>query len=135
MSKDTRLTFSRLIFEKTSQNYSFKKRLNTISAKTCNHNTKSKQKSLSACKSLSSLNSQSIKQSNSFHLPKALNKLQPSTRTAGYQVMMVKRENSDKSRDKALEKGIFWEKNPDDETELYNDAGVRQWQEHLKLEA
>ena len=47
----------------------------------------------------------------------------------------MKRENSDKSRDKALEKGIFWEKNPDDETELYNDAGVRQWQEHLKLEA
>ena len=30
--------------------------------------------------------------------------------------MMVKRENSDKSRDKALEKGISWEKNPDDET-------------------
>ena len=40
--------------------------------------------------------------------------------------MMVKRENSDKSRDKALEKGISWENNPDDETELYNGAGVRQ---------
>ena len=26
--------------------------------------------------------------------------------------MLVKRENSEKSRDKALEKGISWEKNP-----------------------
>ena len=40
--------------------------------------------------------------------------------------MLVKRENSEKSRDKALEKGISWEKNPDDKFELYNEAGVRQ---------
>ena len=49
--------------------------------------------------------------------------------------MMVKRGSSEKSKDKALEKELPWERIPEEEKNLYVEAEVKQWQEHLKFEA
>ena len=51
------------------------------------------------------------------------------------EVMMVKRGSSEKSKDKALEKELPWERIPEEEKHLYVEAEVKQWQEHLKFEA
>ena len=48
---------------------------------------------------------QSVGRSDGLHRPRALDGLTTRTGTAGHQVMLVKRENSEKSRDKALKKG------------------------------
>ena len=57
------------------------------------------------------------------------------SKSAVREVMMVKRGSSEKSKDKALEKELPWERIPEEEKHLYVEAEVKQWQEHLKFEA
>ena len=56
-------------------------------------------------------------------------------KSAVREVMMVKRGSSEKSKDKALEKELPWERIREEEKHLYVEAEVKQWQERLKFEA
>ena len=56
-------------------------------------------------------------------------------KSAVREVMMVKRGSSEKSKDKALEKELPWQRIPEEEKHLYVEAEVKQWQEHGRATA